>query len=148
MSPSDSAHEFNRDRVSALVESKLAEVLGENVEGLGNLLSEILRQERIVNGWCDRCGGAARVRYPDYKGVNAVLDLLLGYVIGKPTERVEVQGSMTLRSGGTTKEQLAALTTAELEAIAAGRMRWPFDSAGKKLELEAGNGAGPDADAD
>ena len=75
------------------------------------------------------------------------LDLWLGYVVGKPTERVEVQSSVTLH-GGVTKEQLKAMTTAELEAIAEGRMPWPLNGAGKRLELEAGESPAPEDDAE
>jgi len=139
MSDTTEAHEFTRTRVAALVESKLAEALGQEADALVKFFRELTKLENVVEGWCTECGGRARIRHPDYKGARALLDLWLGYVVGKPTERVEVQSSVTLR-GGISKEQfseqLKAMSTAELEAIAEGRVPWPFNGAGERPEAD------------
>lgn len=47
----------------------------------------LIDAELVMDGWCTKCGGRVPARYPDRKGVVAVIELALKHKLVRPEHR-------------------------------------------------------------
>lgn len=90
--------------------------LGDDAHGIVDLFRRAASLEKLAEAYCNDCGKPVKVRYPDYKGAAALLNILFDRVLGKPVQKIEETKEITGRV------ELVALKEAsadELRAIVA-----------------------------
>jgi hypothetical protein len=100
--------------------NQLQEALGEDFPEMIALMRKSSKYETVVEGWCDECGGRARVRYPDWRAIIRVWEFWWDRAIGKPAQTVQhdhqVTGKVTLEAiQSMSDEELAGLASIDVE---------------------------------
>lgn len=68
----------------------LAQVLdGEEGDEIVELFRRAASMEKLVEAYCNDCGGRVQARYPDYRGAGTLLQILFDRVLGKPVQKIE-----------------------------------------------------------
>lgn len=104
---------LRREEAIAEIREKLAESTHANIDGLLAILEQTTDLSVLKFAFCPKCREMVKVDYPDFKGMAQLWKVALEYVLGKPSQHVEVKHTIVTRI-----EDLAALPTEELERIA------------------------------
>lgn len=100
----------NREQVRSAIRERITKGVGDNLQGLLDLLDKAADLEVVMWAYCSKCGEKVQVDYPDFKGFASIWKLALEHGLGKPPQVIDQNVDVNVNLGaldGLPSEELA-----------------------------------------